>query len=93
MACLNHSDPGLDSNIPLPLNLGGINGESSSLHTEGDLLTVVYSVSVKKGVCFDKESGKGNHSVKIHFLCPSGNEVRSLVPVLKTAYKCSYMLP
>lgn len=74
LACLNQTDPGFNSDVTAPLQLGTI-GIDSQLHMEGTLLTVMYSVSVSSGACFDHQSGKGNHSVKIHFLCPTGNEV------------------
>ena len=70
MACLMTGDSHftVTSELPLPLVERGAE-EDSSLHMEGDLLTVIYS---KDGVdsCEHKQ-----RSVKIHFLCPSGGEV------------------
>ena len=75
MVCLNQTDSGFNSDVTAPLKLGNMNSDSR-LHVEGSLLTVVYYVSVKSGACFDSDNKIGNHSVKIHFLCPTGNVVR-----------------
>ncbi len=74
LACLNQTDPGFNTGVAAPLKLGDI-GSSSQLYVEGSLLTVVYYVSVKSGSCFDSDSKSGNHTVKLHFICPTGNEV------------------
>ena len=76
MACLIERDPGFSSSISPPVVIGNISGTESSLHMENGLLTVVYSVNVSaEHYCYDTDSGVGSQSVKIHFLCPSANQV------------------
>ena len=67
MMCLTQTDPNLHVSSVTPL--GYRNGEQSNLHIEDDLPTIVYTMNQTE--CEDTHK----RVVKIHFMCPSGNEV------------------
>ena len=69
LACLTGKDShfSIDGDVPIPLVAKG--SAEGDLHMEGDLLTVVYTETVEE--CENKK-----RAVKIHFLCPTGDEVR-----------------
>ncbi len=70
MACLTSTDSHFGASFgspPYPLANKG-EAEESGLHIEGDFLTAVYSQAVEG-------CEKGKRIVKLHFLCPTGNEV------------------
>ena len=70
MGCLLEKDTHFSSSVSAPLVLGNISGEESNLHMDNGILSVVYSHKTTRS-CTDNKS-----SVKINFLCPTGNEVR-----------------
>ena len=68
MMCLTQTDPKLHITTVTPLAYQS--GEQSNLHIEDDLPTIIYTK--------DQNDCEDTHKrvVKIHFMCPSGNEVR-----------------
>lgn len=89
MACLIETDPGFSSNIIPPASIGEMSGPEAALHMEDGLLTVAYSVAVTSGhYCFDADKGVGSQVVKIHFLCPSENEVGLYLLIETTLRTC-----
>ena len=71
MMCLTQTDPNLHVTTVAPLAYQ--NGEQSNLHIEDDLPTIVYTM--EQSECEDTNK----RVVKIHFMCPSGNEVSMLL--------------
>ena len=69
MACLVNQSGHANIHQSVPLALGYQVGNMSNVHMEGGLLTVVYSSKISS--CENQK-----RLVKVHFLCPSGIQVR-----------------
>ena len=69
MACLVNQSGHTNIHQSVPLALGYQVGNMSNVHIEGGLLTVVYSSKISS--CENQKP-----LVKVHFLCPSGIQVR-----------------
>ena len=82
MACLIQSDPSFDlGGASVPLQLASIDATQTNLQIESDFPTVRFTGG-------QATNCDGSRKVKVNYICPSGNEVRSEAAVNNT---CMYM--
>ena len=64
-------------------------GEESRLHMHNGLLTVQYFVKNISEVCWRDNTATHTRSLRIHFLCPTENQVRAILIVSTYAHLCT----